>query len=121
MEAAEEQKQRIEQLQRDRRRVLEESNVTHQPKFFRLPKYPDLLVSCDESHLWESERVLFFNSLICSSILCHECNFINTLTHLWHFLCLLRKSKDDTWVSNNTYWELRKDLGFAHIDFPTLW
>uniref|UniRef100_A0A8C4GXY9 Oxysterol-binding protein n=1 Tax=Dicentrarchus labrax TaxID=13489 RepID=A0A8C4GXY9_DICLA len=66
LEAAEEQKQRIEQLQRERRRVLEENNETHQPKFFR-------------------------------------------------------KSKDDTWVSNNTYWELRKDPGFTHIDFPTLW
>ncbi|XP_022050180.2 oxysterol-binding protein-related protein 3 isoform X2 [Acanthochromis polyacanthus] len=66
MEAAEEQKQRLEQLQRDRRRVLEENNATHQPKFFR-------------------------------------------------------KSKDDTWVNNSTYWELRKDPGFTHIDFPTLW
>uniref|UniRef100_A0A3B4XRW1 Oxysterol-binding protein n=1 Tax=Seriola lalandi dorsalis TaxID=1841481 RepID=A0A3B4XRW1_SERLL len=66
LEAAEEHKQRIEELQRERRRVLENNNVTHQPKFFR-------------------------------------------------------KSKDDTWLSNNTYWELRKDLGFAHIDFPTLW
>ncbi|XP_060937284.1 oxysterol-binding protein-related protein 3 isoform X4 [Limanda limanda] len=66
LEAAEEQKQRIEQLQRERRRVLEESNATHLPHFFR-------------------------------------------------------RSKDDTWVSNNTYWELRKDLGFAHIDFPVLW
>ncbi|XP_035529161.1 oxysterol-binding protein-related protein 3 isoform X2 [Morone saxatilis] len=66
LEAAEEQKQRIEQLQRERRRVLEENNETHQPKFFR-------------------------------------------------------KSKDDTWVSNNTYWELRKDPDFTHIDFPTLW
>ncbi|XP_067366457.1 oxysterol-binding protein-related protein 3 isoform X2 [Channa argus] len=66
LEAADEQKQRIEQMQRERRRILEENNITHQPKFFR-------------------------------------------------------KSKDDTWVSNNTYWELRKDPGFAHIDFPTLW
>ncbi|XP_059195848.1 oxysterol-binding protein-related protein 3 [Centropristis striata] len=66
LEAAEEQKQRIEQLQRERRRVLEENSVTHQPKFFR-------------------------------------------------------KSKDDTWVSNNTYWELRKDPGFTQIDFPMLW
>ncbi|XP_078109250.1 oxysterol-binding protein-related protein 3 isoform X2 [Sander vitreus] len=64
LEAAEEQKQRIEQLQRERRRVLEDA--THQPKFFR-------------------------------------------------------RSKDDTWVSNNTYWELRKDPGFTQIDFPTLW
>ncbi|XP_077432642.1 oxysterol-binding protein-related protein 3 isoform X2 [Vanacampus margaritifer] len=66
LEAAEEHKQRIEQLQRERRRVLEGSNGAHQPKFFR-------------------------------------------------------KSKDDTWVSNNTYWELRSDPGFAHTDFPTLW
>uniref|UniRef100_A0A8D3BEP5 Oxysterol-binding protein n=1 Tax=Scophthalmus maximus TaxID=52904 RepID=A0A8D3BEP5_SCOMX len=54
-EAAEEQKQRIEQLQRERRRILEENNLTHQPNFFR-------------------------------------------------------KSKDDTWVSKNTYWELRRTL-----------
>ncbi|XP_024124072.1 oxysterol-binding protein-related protein 3 [Oryzias melastigma] len=66
LEAAEEQKQRIEQLQRDRRKVLEENKLSHQPKFFS-------------------------------------------------------KSKDDTWVSNDTYWELRKDPGFAHIDFPALW
>ncbi|XP_034030883.1 oxysterol-binding protein-related protein 3 isoform X2 [Thalassophryne amazonica] len=66
LEAAELQKQRIEQLQRERRRVLEENNVTHHPKFFR-------------------------------------------------------KSKNDSWVSNNTYWELRKDPGFTHIDFPVLW
>ncbi|KAI1902491.1 hypothetical protein AGOR_G00045310 [Albula goreensis] len=63
VEAAEEQKQRIEQLQRDRRRVLEENSMTHQPRFFR-------------------------------------------------------KSEDDTWVSNNTYWELRKDPGFSHLDCP---
>lgn len=66
LEEAEEQKQQIEQMQRERRKILEESNVVHQPKFFR-------------------------------------------------------KSKDDIWVSNNTYWELRKDPGFAQIDFPTLW
>ncbi|XP_062278166.1 oxysterol-binding protein-related protein 3 [Scomber scombrus] len=66
LEDAEEQKQRIEQLQRERRRVLEESNLTHEPKFFR-------------------------------------------------------KSKEDTWVSNNRYWELRKEVGFSQIDFPTLW
>uniref|UniRef100_H2LUG4 Oxysterol-binding protein n=1 Tax=Oryzias latipes TaxID=8090 RepID=H2LUG4_ORYLA len=66
LEAAEEQKQRIEQLQRDRRKVLEDNKEVHQPKFFS-------------------------------------------------------KSKDDTWVSNYTYWELREDPGFVHIDFPTLW
>uniref|UniRef100_A0A665WK34 Oxysterol-binding protein n=1 Tax=Echeneis naucrates TaxID=173247 RepID=A0A665WK34_ECHNA len=62
-EAAEEQKQRIEQLQRERRKVLQDNNMAHQPRFFK-------------------------------------------------------KSKDDTWVSNDTYWELRKDLGFSKFDFP---
>ncbi|XP_028317470.1 oxysterol-binding protein-related protein 3-like [Gouania willdenowi] len=65
-DGAEEQKQRIEQLQRERRRVLQENNMTHQPRFFK-------------------------------------------------------KSKDDMWVSNNTYWELRKEPGFSKIDFPLLW
>ncbi|XP_069050812.1 oxysterol-binding protein-related protein 3 [Lepisosteus oculatus] len=66
VEAAEVQKQRIEQLQRDRRRVLEENSMCHQPRFFR-------------------------------------------------------KSSDDTWVSNKTYWELRRDPGFANLDNPVLW
>uniref|UniRef100_A0A8C2CK55 Oxysterol-binding protein n=1 Tax=Cyprinus carpio TaxID=7962 RepID=A0A8C2CK55_CYPCA len=66
IESAEMQKQRIEQLQRERRRVLEENHMTHQPRFFQ-------------------------------------------------------KSKDDTWVSNNTYWELRKDPGFSNLDCPVLW
>ena len=35
IEEAEVQKQRSEQLQRERRRVLEENNLEHQPRFFR--------------------------------------------------------------------------------------
>ena len=35
LEEAEIQKQRIEQLQRERRRVLQENNMEHQPRFFR--------------------------------------------------------------------------------------
>lgn len=66
LEEAEMQKQRVEQLQRERRRVLEENNVDHQPRFFR-------------------------------------------------------KSDDDSWVSNGTYLELRKDLGFSKLDHPVLW
>ncbi|XP_077915506.1 oxysterol-binding protein-related protein 3 isoform X5 [Halichoerus grypus] len=66
IEEAEIQKQRIEQLQRERRRVLEENCVEHQPRFFR-------------------------------------------------------KSNDDSWVSNGTYLELRKDLGFSKLDHPVLW
>ena len=34
-EGAEEQKQRIEQLQRERRKVLQDNNMTHQPRFFK--------------------------------------------------------------------------------------
>ncbi|XP_062384839.1 oxysterol-binding protein-related protein 3a [Sardina pilchardus] len=63
---AEEQKERIEGLQRDRRRVLQENNISHQPKFFK-------------------------------------------------------RSEDDLWVSNGTYWEQRKDPGFKQLDFPVLW
>lgn len=38
LEEAEEHKQRIEQMQRERRKILEESSVAHQPKFFRYEK-----------------------------------------------------------------------------------
>lgn len=34
-EGAEEQKRRIEQLQRERRKVLQDNNMTHQPRFFK--------------------------------------------------------------------------------------
>ncbi|XP_041933075.1 oxysterol-binding protein-related protein 3a [Alosa sapidissima] len=63
---AEEQKERIEGLQRERRRVLQENNISHQPKFFK-------------------------------------------------------RSEDDLWVSNGTYWDLRKDQGFKQMEFPLLW
>ena len=38
------------------------------------------------------------------------------LSFLFH-----RKSDDDSWVSNGTYLELRKDLGFSQLDHPILW
>ncbi|KAM6314756.1 oxysterol-binding protein-related protein 3 isoform 4-T4 [Aegotheles albertisi] len=66
VEGAEVQKQRIEQLQRERRKVLEENNLEHQPRFFR-------------------------------------------------------KSNDDSWVSNGTYMDLRKEPGFSKLDNPVLW
>nr|XP_056713181.1 oxysterol-binding protein-related protein 3 isoform X4 [Euleptes europaea] len=66
IEGAEEQKQRVEQLQRDRRKVLEENNIEHQARFFR-------------------------------------------------------KSTDDSWVSNGTYLELRKNPGFSKMDHSVLW
>ncbi|XP_050992340.1 oxysterol-binding protein-related protein 3a isoform X3 [Labeo rohita] len=63
---AEEQKERIEVLQRERRRVLQENNMTHSPRFFK-------------------------------------------------------RAEDDSWVSNGTYWDLRKDPGFSKLEFPALW
>ncbi|XP_030644970.1 oxysterol-binding protein-related protein 3a [Chanos chanos] len=66
MQGAEEQKQRIEGLQRERRRIVQENNLTHTPRFFK-------------------------------------------------------QSADDSWVSNGTYWNLRKDPGFDNLDFPVLW
>ncbi|KAM4688494.1 oxysterol-binding protein-related protein 3 isoform 1-T1 [Discoglossus pictus] len=66
VEGAELQKQRIEQLQRERRRVLEDNHLEHQPRFFR-------------------------------------------------------KANDDCWVTNGSYWQLRKDPGFAKLDSPVIW
>lgn len=42
IQAAEAQKRRIEQLQRDRRRVMEENNIVHQARFFRCFSLPAL-------------------------------------------------------------------------------
>ncbi|OWK51092.1 Oxysterol-binding protein-related protein 7 [Lonchura striata] len=68
--AAEAQKRQIEQLQRDRRRVMEENNIAHQARFFR--------------------RVT-------------------------------DASGKESWVTNNTYWKLRLDPGFSHLDSAVLW
>lgn len=36
-------------------------------------------------------------------------------------LIFVRKSKDDSWVSNGTYMDLRKEPGFSKLDNPVLW
>uniref|UniRef100_UPI00398EF8EB oxysterol-binding protein-related protein 3 n=1 Tax=Pristiophorus japonicus TaxID=55135 RepID=UPI00398EF8EB len=69
LEAAESQKERIEQLQRERRKILEENNMTYQPRFFRQSQ----------------------------------------------------EDGKESWVSTETYWELRKDPGFEKLDNPILW
>ncbi|XP_063041424.1 oxysterol-binding protein-related protein 3a isoform X2 [Engraulis encrasicolus] len=63
---AEENKERIEGLQRERRKLHQDNNTSHQPRFFK-------------------------------------------------------RSEDDTWLTNGTYWELRKDPGFKQMDFTELW
>ncbi|XP_021102785.1 oxysterol-binding protein-related protein 6 isoform X9 [Heterocephalus glaber] len=70
LEAAAAEKQRVEELQRSRRRYMEENNLEHMPKFFK--KVTDA-------------------------------------------------NQREAWVSNNTYWELRKDPGFSKVDSPVLW
>ncbi|XP_055966102.1 oxysterol-binding protein-related protein 6 isoform X13 [Sorex fumeus] len=70
LEAAAAEKQRVEELQRSRRRYMEENNLEHIPKFFK--------------------KVIDAN-------------------------------QREAWVSNDTYWELRKDPGFSKVDSPVLW
>ncbi|KAI5107223.1 oxysterol-binding protein-related protein 6 isoform X3, partial [Silurus meridionalis] len=70
LELAAAEKQRIEELQRARRKWHEESNTKHQPRFFK--KTVDL-------------------------------------------------NQRERWVSNNTYWELRKDPGFQKLENLQLW
>ncbi|XP_069926709.1 oxysterol-binding protein-related protein 6 isoform X11 [Oryctolagus cuniculus] len=70
LEAAAAEKQRVEELQRSRRRYMEENNLEHRPKFFK--------------------KVIDAN-------------------------------QREAWVSNDTYWELRKDPGFSKVDSPVLW
>ncbi|XP_073489928.1 oxysterol-binding protein-related protein 6 isoform X3 [Aquarana catesbeiana] len=70
VEAAATEKQRIEELQRTKRKYLEDNHIEYMPNYFR--KVVD--------------------------------------TH-----------NKETWVSNNTYWELRKDPGFSKVDLPVLW
>uniref|UniRef100_A0A8C0GEC2 Oxysterol-binding protein n=1 Tax=Chelonoidis abingdonii TaxID=106734 RepID=A0A8C0GEC2_CHEAB len=70
VQAAESQKRRIEQLQRDRRRVMEDNNIFHQARFFRQQTDP---------------------------------------------------GGTESWVSNDTYWKLRAEPGYANLDSPVLW
>ncbi|NWS14053.1 OSBL6 protein, partial [Pachyramphus minor] len=70
IEAAASEKQRIEELQRARRRYMEENGIEYVPKFFK--------------------KVIDAN-------------------------------QREAWVTNETYWELRKDPGFSKVDIPVLW
>lgn len=70
LELAAAEKQRIEELQRARRKWHEESNTKHQPRFFKK---------------------------------------------------IVDSNQREKWVSNNTYWELRKDPGFLKLENLQLW
>lgn len=116
IQAAEAQKRRIEQLQRDRRRVMEENNIIHQARFFRclcprpgslpsrLPSSSPLVPSCFEwGQQWEAaSRDPSLNSLSSP-----------------------RRQTDSSgkewWVTNNTYWRLRAEPGYGNLDGAVLW
>ncbi|XP_047670531.1 oxysterol-binding protein-related protein 6 isoform X1 [Tachysurus fulvidraco] len=70
LELAAAEKQRIEELQRARRKWHEENNTKHQPRFFKK---------------------------------------------------IVDSNQRERWVSNNTYWELRKDPGFSKLENLQLW
>ncbi|XP_059801093.1 oxysterol-binding protein-related protein 3 isoform X1 [Hypanus sabinus] len=63
IEAAESQKQRIEQLQRERRRVLEENNMTHQPRFFRYSQEDGKEMWVSTNTYWELRKDPGFNKI----------------------------------------------------------
>ncbi|XP_063574234.1 oxysterol-binding protein-related protein 7 isoform X1 [Pongo abelii] len=116
IQAAEAQKRRIEQLQRDRRKVMEENNIVHQARFFRclgLAFHPG---SPHEPCLEQGR--------------CGR-------QHLRTLACLLdvhpslpppsptRRQRDSSgkewWVTNNTYWRLRAEPGYGNMDGAVLW
>ncbi|XP_036396121.1 oxysterol-binding protein-related protein 6-like [Megalops cyprinoides] len=70
VELAASEKQRIEELQRARRKWMEENNIKHQPRFFKK---------------------------------------------------VIDSNQRERWVSNNSYWELRKTPGFSKLENPQLW
>ncbi|XP_051871523.1 oxysterol-binding protein-related protein 3-like isoform X2 [Pristis pectinata] len=63
IEAAESQKQRIEQMQRERRRVLEENNMTHQPRFFRQSQEGGKEMWVSTNTYWELRKDPGFDKL----------------------------------------------------------
>ncbi|XP_041435161.1 oxysterol-binding protein-related protein 6 isoform X2 [Xenopus laevis] len=70
VEAAAMEKQRTEELQRSRRKCMEEDHIEYTPKYFRK---------------------------------------------------VIDNHQKEMWISNDTYWELRKDPGFSKVNLPVLW
>lgn len=51
--------------------------------------------------------------------------FSPSLSLFFFFFPFYRKVIDanqrEAWVTNDTYWELRKDPGFSKVEIPVLW
>ncbi|XP_033266689.1 oxysterol-binding protein-related protein 7 isoform X5 [Orcinus orca] len=125
IQAAEAQKRRIEQLQRDRRKVMEENNIVHQARFFRClcpppglsaaqaPSSSPLAPSCSE---WGRQRKAASRdpglSAGCSPLFFHGPLPPRRQTD---------SSGKEWWVTNNTYWRLRAEPGYGNLDGAVLW
>nr|XP_030695647.1 oxysterol-binding protein-related protein 7 isoform X7 [Globicephala melas] len=126
IQAAEAQKRRIEQLQRDRRKVMEENNIVHQARFFRClcpplqvslqprpPSSSPLAPSCFE---WGWQRKAASRDLGLSA----GCSPL-----FFHGPLPPRRQTDSSgkewWVTNNTYWRLRAEPGYGNLDGAVLW
>eukprot|EP00074_Homo_sapiens_P100161 XP_016879611.1 oxysterol-binding protein-related protein 7 isoform X1 [Homo sapiens] len=116
IQAAEAQKRRIEQLQRDRRKVMEENNIVHQARFFRClglalrpgsPHEPCLEQGrCGRQHLRTLACLLDVHpSLPPPSPTRRQTD----------------SSGKEWWVTNNTYWRLRAEPGYGNMDGAVLW
>ncbi|MGH0168282.1 UNVERIFIED_CONTAM: hypothetical protein FKN15_069450 [Acipenser sinensis] len=177
VEAAETQKQRVEQLQRERRKVLEENGLPHQPRFFTVEpmnRSMNLASSPPQSKYWSSVM-----NEVQGAVLDEAGTVIHRLGGRWHEgiycgtppkthciwkpnpmppdfdryygftryamelnelspeLKLLlpptdtrlrpdqRRTVDTSgkefWLSNGTYWKVRKDPGFSKMDNTILW
>ncbi|KAK1795254.1 hypothetical protein P4O66_010428, partial [Electrophorus voltai] len=134
VEEAEIQKQRIEQIQRDRRKVLEENDMEHEPRFFQYDHtakpHPQGQLTLYSYKILAGVISAFSKATVPYSVLqgyisaelISLSGFETPPVIAKAFLSGAGwKSTDDTWISNNTYWDLRKDPGFSNLDFPVLW
>lgn len=115
IQAAEAQKRRIEQLQRDRRRVMEENNIVHQARFFRCRPAPTLGL-CSPSLLRGGH--LGVQRLRALPLFCW---FPLTPVALFPGRRQTDGSGKEWWVTNNTYWRLRAEPGYGNLDGAVLW
>lgn len=71
------------------------------------------------------QKVFYFETfpLFVICLLCET--LVLNIVHVYISMFVLRKAKDssgqDVWLTNSTYWELRKNPGFANLDNVTLW
>lgn len=114
IQAAEAQKRRIEQLQRDRRKVMEENNIVHQARFFR----SSALTLCSAVEASPSSPLAPSSQHLQSALVLDVHSSLSWLSSR-------RRQTDGSgkewWVTNNTYWRLRAEPGYGNLDGAVLW